>query len=146
MILRYLATRMMLLALLFSFTYSVHADNASETAMLTATKNWLNLLDQADYQNAWQQAATVVQQAISLEKWQAVMRETRLPLGQLKHRKIKQISPVKDLPNLPQGEYYLVIYETELSKPVTVQETLITQKTSENSWPILTYRINVPEK
>jgi hypothetical protein len=61
----------------------VTAQDSGTKAAQESVESWLTLVDSRRHAASWEGAATVFENAITKEKWQAAVESVRGPLGQL---------------------------------------------------------------
>ena len=87
-------------------------DAEKKQAAVQAAQQWLKSVDDGNYAESWDQAATFFKEKVTREQWQAAMEQKRKPLGKANSRAVKSMSYASALPNAPAGEYVIVIFET----------------------------------
>lgn len=105
-----------------------------------AANNWLAIVDAGDYPLSWQQAASLLQTAVTQPKWESSLQTGRLPLGAVKSRQLKTANFSRTLAGAPDGEYVLISYETQFEFKAQAIETLTTMKDRDN-WKVAGYFI-----
>lgn len=69
---------------------------------------WLALVDDGDYQESWSQAASPVQDAVTLDGWTTSLQDARGPLEPFGERTLVDSREMTNPPGAPEGEYVLV--------------------------------------
>ncbi len=122
----------------------VWAENEeAEQKAVDAAKAWLALVDAGRFGESWDTAASFFRYAVSKEKWDARLVNSRVPLGRVLSRKIDQKKYVKDLPDAPKGEYVVIIFKTAFDGMPVAFET-ITPYFENGTWRVCGYAIKPP--
>lgn len=93
---------------------AVYADSKSEAEK--AARQWLEEIDNGQYDRSWEQSATFFKQAVSKGSWDSNMKSQRTPLGKLVTRKLKEENYQTNIPGVPPGQYYICVYNTDYGK------------------------------
>ena len=102
--------------------------------------DWLSLVDSLEYAASWQQAAPVLQQRESESTWEQSLESVHGPLGPLLYRSVQDRESTSEAPNLPEGEYVVIVYESSFTQLEAATETVIVTKTDQ-SWQVADYSI-----
>ena len=121
---------------------NIHADEASEKAALTSALAWLALADGGKYPETWDQAATYFRNAITKDQWVASLKGGRAPLGRLLSRKLKSKMYTKSLPGAPDGEYVVIMYDTQFENKASAVETVTPMLDKDGKWRVAGYLIH----
>jgi len=84
-------------------------------ASAQVAENWLQLIDQENYDQSRHAASSLLKTAIPLQTWIDLMQNIRKPLGEVRSRKILEQKSAKDPVNLPKGDYMALVYATSFS-------------------------------
>ncbi|EIJ0985277.1 DUF4019 domain-containing protein [Vibrio vulnificus] len=117
-------------ALLFAQTKSIDV----------AASDWLSLIDNQHYGESWDSAGSLFRSQISKGEWAAAVGAVRTKAGNLESRILTTTTSMKSLPNVPDGEYVVVQYQTTFSAKQST-ETL-TLSNSKTGWVVIGYFIN----
>jgi hypothetical protein len=115
-------------------------DNADERAAVAAAKEWLSMIDAANYRVCWQRTHPSFREDISAENWAWAINQVRKPLGEVVSRELKQAKFTRDLPDAPSGEYVLIEFSTEFAGKPDRTETIVPVKAGKQ-WVISGYVI-----
>jgi uncharacterized protein DUF4019 len=121
-----------------------HAPMMQQTAEQIAVReaeSWLAMMDAGKYVDSWKAAAAVVRSAVTMEKWDSTMKSVRDPLGKLESRKLQSATYTTLLPNVPEGDYVVILYETSFEHKATAQETVIMSREKDKVWRVAGYYI-----
>ncbi|NDJ84098.1 DUF4019 domain-containing protein [Vibrio campbellii] len=111
----------------------------TKTIDITAS-DWLSLIDNQHYSESWDSAGGLFRSQISKDEWAEAVGAVRTKLGNLESRSVVTTESMKSLPNIPDGEYVVVQYQTVFSgKKSTETLTLSKNKTG---WVVIGYFIN----
>jgi len=101
---------------------------------------WLANVDQQKYDKSWETASTYFKSAISKEQWIQTM-ALRGALGNLVSRKLKDKQQFTFLPGAPDGEYYVLTFNTAMKNKTAAVETLTMMKDKDGQWRAAGYFI-----
>ena len=107
---------------------------------VSATIAWLELIDSAQYQASWKQAAPLFQNQLSSQQWTQALMQVRKPLGKLRSRKAIHVSAVSSLPGAPDGEYVIITLAADFQNKNAAIETATVSKV-EGEWRSIGYFI-----
>ena len=125
--------------LFFYFSPTTTAQPTPEQSAQRATEEWLVLVDAEKHAESWEAAAQAFRSAVGKDQWATAVTAARGPLGKLKLRKLKSATYTKTLPGVPNGEYVVVIYESEFENKPAAQETVIPMKDKDSQWRVAAY-------
>ena len=117
--------------------------NASDPDPITAQAsviNWLELLDQAKYEDTWESAAPVFKEALSAKQWARAAGSARKPLGTLVSRELIGTQYRNELPGVPEGDYVIFQFKSSFEKRNEVIET-VTPTLVEGHWRVSGYYV-----
>jgi len=113
---------------------------AHETAARSAAARWLNLLDQGDYQEAFEWEAQDFRMSRTQSQFVRYMQARRAPFGRALGRKFIGAANVRKLVGVPEGNYVSVLFKTQFEKKSETAERVILVE-QEAGWRVLEYRI-----
>ena len=136
-------TRSLLLLILAALLTppAVHADEAKEAAAVKAAEAWLALIDNAEYDKSWDEAAPVFKQAVPRNQWVQQIRTVRGPLGALKSRTLLGAKYTTEIPNGPKGEYVIMQFQTSFGNKENAVETVTPMLDDKGVWRVSGYYI-----
>ncbi|MCB2194105.1 MAG: DUF4019 domain-containing protein [Deltaproteobacteria bacterium] len=102
-------------------------------------KHWLGLLDQGNYDEAYRQAAPVLQAAVTPAKWRQMMTQLAAKTGPSKERKLLHGRATQDLPGAPKGNYYLAVFEPNFTRQPKLLEQVALILESDGQWRVAGY-------
>jgi hypothetical protein len=107
---------------------------------LTAGRAWLKLLDQGNYGESWETATKFIQYTLTKEEWIQSMDILRKPLGSMIDRTLVDMRVAMNPPNVPEGEYMILVFDTKFSSGTTAKE-LLTMQEHQGVWRLYTYSL-----
>jgi hypothetical protein len=116
-------------------------DNATETAATNSAENWIKFIDDAKYDESWDNAAEAFKIALSKDKWRDAVQPVRLPLGKLLSRHVKSKEFTKTLPGAPDGPYVVIQYESTFEHKQSAVETIVPMLEKDGKWRVSGYFI-----
>ncbi|HDY7889936.1 TPA: DUF4019 domain-containing protein [Vibrio vulnificus] len=105
-----------------------------------AALDWLSLIDSQNYEESWNSSGELFRSQISKDDWVEVVGSARESVGNLQSRRLSDAKKLNSLPNVPDGEYVVVQYQSVFSGE-QVTETLTLTKTMKG-WRVIGYFIN----
>jgi len=120
----------------------IHANEVSEKAALASAIAWLALADGGKYPETWDQAAAYFKNALNKDQWVASLKRGRTPLGKVLSRKLKSKMYTKSLPGAPDGEYVVIMYDTQFENKASAVETVTPMLDKDGKWRVAGYLIH----
>lgn len=108
-------------------------------ASAQVAENWLQLVDQENYDQSWHTASPMLKTPIPLQTWINLTQNIRKPLGEVRSRKILEQKSVKDPANRPKGDYMALAYATSFSHKNEGHELVTLFQESDGQWQVLKY-------
>ena len=112
-------------------------DVSTEIAPATS---WLEVVDSGKYANSWQQAGVFFQENVPKALWVSKLEEVRAPLGKVQSRQGISRQELTAIPQLPDGEYVILEFQTDFENKADSIET-VTLKKSAEQWQVIGYFI-----
>lgn len=116
----------------------------SEAEIAAARKvasQWLQELDAAHYDPAWQAASEGMQQRVSQTLWTARVQLTRKPLGALVSREPEASKTATELPGLAAGNYVVIEFDSRFAEERAAVETVTLVQDDKGDWKVAGYFI-----
>ena len=111
----------------------------AERSAYEATKPWIALMDQGEYEKCWDEAAPWFRDKISSrDMWIAKAHETRDPLGNLVFRELNTTTYKTNPMGAPDGEYTIVVYSSSWDAG-SIYESVSMQRQPDGSWGVVGY-------
>lgn len=133
------------LVVAFSLLMSVPALAAPATSMTTSpddrAKQWMTLIDDQNYADAYQQMGAVARGKIAADSWTQKIRGAREPLGAMSSRALKDVKMTKTLPGMRDGQYTTVRYDSTFAHKAASIES-VTLVSENGGWSVIGYFIN----
>ena len=103
-------------------------------------KQWLTLVDDQNYAEAYKQMGAVARGKASAEEFAKSVGGVRAPLGAMSSRTLKDVNLAKTLPAMRDGQYAIMRYDAAFAHKSAAVETLYLA--SENGgWSVIGYFI-----
>jgi hypothetical protein len=120
-----------------SFT-SAQTPDKKKTAVNVAQK-WL--IDSGKYEDSWSEAAGFFKNAVKKDEWVRAMDAYRKPIGKTVSRKLKSTYYEKSMPGAPDGEYYVIEFESSFENKKSATETVTPILDKGGQWRVSGYYI-----
>lgn len=125
---------------LFLVSMSIHASEDKIRDADQAAGKWLALVDGRQYQDSWDQAASLFKQQVGTDSWRQSISAARQPLGAMISRKLISATYATSLPGAPDGEYVVLQYQTTFRYKKNAVET-VTPMLDNNRWRVSGYYV-----
>ncbi len=126
--------------LLIMLPLTIQASEEKKTSARKAATAWLNLVDQQQYQDSWEQSATLFRKQVNASTWTQQMTAVRQPLGNANSRILLGATYATSLPGAPDGEYVVLQFQTVFKFKKDAIETL-TPMLDNGYWRVAGYYI-----
>jgi hypothetical protein len=113
---------------------------ANEMDARTAALNWLQLLDDGDYEEAFEFEAQDFRMYRTQSQFVRFMQARRAPFGKMIERKFIGAAHVERFVGAPEGNYESVLFKTNFERKNPTAERVILIK-QEVGWRVIDYRI-----
>jgi len=121
------------------------SEDAAKSSAQAATDAWLRLIDEGNFTESWNTAASSFKTAITSEKWNTRIGEARKPLGALINRtrasSLYQTSVPKPNGDVIKGEFVIEQYDSSFENLNAARETLTFTKDTDGQWRAAGYFI-----
>ena len=104
-------------------------------------KQWLGLIDDKNYSDAYTQMGAAAQGKIQSGPWAQKISTTREPLGAMSSRTIKDVKMSKTLPGMRDGQYATVQFDSSFAHKASAVETVV-MTSDKGAWSVIGYFIN----
>ncbi|SRR5260370_14403930 len=91
--------------------------------------------------DSWQHASSTFRRAIDESGWAKKATAVRESLGKNVNRRTKSSEPASTLPGAPDGEYYVMKFDSSFERKKSAFETVIAMKDTDGSWRVAGYFI-----
>jgi len=113
----------------------------AEKAAIQAANAWLQLVDNGDYAESWQESAKFFRNALAKDRWEQSCQAFREPLGKLVSRQVSSTHYTTTAPGAPDGQYVIIRYETSFENKKSAVETVTPMLDSDGQWRVSGYYI-----
>jgi len=116
-----------------------------QNVALAATTAWLGLMDGGKYAESWEQAAESFRNVETRGDWIATSQQVRSPLGKVLSRKQTSAKISKTVEGMPDGNYFVVHFDTAFEKQAATEETVSFAQEKDGQWRAIGYFIKPKE-
>jgi hypothetical protein len=113
---------------------------ANEGAARIAAEKWLNLLDQGDYEEAFEWEAQDFRMTRTQNQFVRYMQARRVPFGRTLSRSFIGAANIHKFVGVPEGDYESMIFKTAFENKSPTAERVILVKQNVG-WRVIDYRI-----
>ena len=99
------------IALLIGLSGSAFADQRQDEAVAASTA-WLKMVDDGDYAAAWSDVAHLFKGKMDVDAWVQSVSAPRGQVGALKSRKLQSYMETTSLPDVPDGDYAIIVFDS----------------------------------
>jgi hypothetical protein len=117
------------------------AQDARATTVQRVARDWLAVVDRADYAESWKQAAAKFRLAMTPERWSEAAKSVRGPLGAVDQRTLVRTTFTRTFPGAPEGEYALVVFRTAFQNKTQSEETITVEQEADGQWRVVGYTV-----
>jgi|GEM_PF-1368188 hypothetical protein len=114
---------------------------ADRNAAVAAVEAWLKLLDEGKYEESYKEAGAYFRNSVSEGEWLRAIATFRGPHGKATSRKKISTTTTPPLEGLPEGDYFVVEYETNFEKKQNCTENVTALKDPEGKWRVIGYHL-----
>jgi Protein of unknown function (DUF4019) len=104
-------------------------------------KQWLGLLDDQNYDDAYKQMGPTAQHKTTANAFSSNLGAKRSPLGAMASRTIKSIKLSNNLPGMRDGQYATVQFDSSFAHKAQATETVVLAS-DKGAWSVISYTIN----
>jgi len=108
---------------------------------VAAAAAWLQMVDNAQYGETWEQACAYFKGAVPKEQWETQIRGVRGPLGAVLSREVDSAKFTTSLPGAPDGEYVVIQYRTRFENKTSAIETVTPMRDPDGTFRVSGYYI-----
>ncbi len=113
----------------------------AERAALHAAEVWLELVDQGQYGESWDEAAQYFKKAVSRQTWEESLEAVRTPLGSNTSRTVQSMQYRTSLPGAPDGDYVVIEFRSSFENKRSAIETVTPMLEEDQTWRVSGYYI-----
>lgn len=114
---------------------------SKDQASVALAQTWLAMVDKGQYGQSWETASTYFKSMMTKELWVSQVAAVRNPLGVLVSRSLKGSQYLTTMPGVPDGEYYVLSFDTVFKNKVSAIETVTVMKDKDGQWRLAGYFI-----
>lgn len=130
------------LVIIFYPLYHKKPDQQRVAASSAAAVEFLELVDQGNYEQSWHSAATYLRNDMPLEQWLERLQTVRSRAGNVLERKQKDVFATQGgNKGIPEGEYMVYTFETRFTNRDTLEETVTVMLEDDQGWRVAGYFI-----
>ena len=129
----------LIILLIPAFIFSQNKKENKKAQM--AATNWLVQIDKGEYLESWDNAAQYFQNQILQDRGSAALKASRGPLGNSTSRNINSSEFKSELPGAPDGNYYILTYNSSFENKASAIETITLTKGIDGKWRAVGYYI-----
>lgn len=118
-----------------AMTYAAEKEDIAKA--YGAALKWLNILDAGRYDESWNEASTFFKTDVSRNDAKRTFEEFRLPLGEIKKRKIK----LSEFNKAPDGDYLDFVFESDFGNKNSATETVEMVRERDGAWKVSSWGI-----
>lgn len=115
--------------------------NVAVQQAIKAADAWVKLIDDAKYAESWQQAAAFFKEHLTADQWAKMAAAARKPVGRMVSRKFKMAQYATHLLGAPEGQYVVIMYDTEFANRKNAVETVTPMLDKDGQWRVSGYYI-----
>jgi hypothetical protein len=104
-------------------------------------KQWLNLVDDGNYAEAWKQAGATLRTHQSADSFVGQETAKRTPMGAMSGRTLKDVKLTKTVAGMRSGQYAVVRYDSAFAHQAAAVES-VTLASENGGWSVVGYRID----
>lgn len=112
---------------------------SSTTISVGTVEGWLHHVDALDSVGSWTEASAFLQQKLTKEKWETILKKTRAPIGTVITRRHTVTQYASHLPGIPDGTYAILQFHSTFTGKESTVETVIFSKEADGQWRALGY-------
>ena len=120
---------------------SVKAESEKQEVAISGALNWLTLVDEAKYEDSWNDAAEYFKTVVKKEQWVQSLQAVRKPLGNIISRETKNATYKASLPGAPKGQYVIIPFQTSFKNKNSAIETVTPMLDKDGNWRVSGYYI-----
>ena len=113
--------------------------DADRQEAVAAAESWLALLDRKDFEGSWQTAAGLFRSAVSAKLWEESVEKAYGNVGRPQSRALDTADYKTELPGAPDGEYFVLTYNTAFEKKQNGVETVVPMRDTDGKWHVSGY-------
>jgi hypothetical protein len=129
------------LLIIFLPLYNEKPDEQKAQAAAAAAAEFLALVDADKFAESYQRSAKLLKEKVSEQQWVEQLRKTRAVAGPLLGRSQKEISYSTTAQDSPEGEYILILFDSNYQAKPGATETITLMLARDATWRVAGYFI-----
>lgn len=117
------------------------AQDARESVVQAAAREWLQKTDRLDGQASFDSAGAKFKAAISVAQWTEALKKARGPFGKTLQRASVSTAFSRQFQGVPDGDYALLVYRTAFEKKSEGHESVTLEREADGQWRVIGYFI-----
>lgn len=134
--------RVLLAAVIVALSAGMCFAASPEKKAKSAANNWLELIDNKDYAQSYDATASFFKANVSKSDWIQTCGSLRDMLGKAEYRKLVSSRRESRMQGAPDGEYVILIYETDFKKKANAQEIVVPMLDKDGKWRVSGYHVD----
>jgi hypothetical protein len=114
---------------------------AAKARAVKAADRWLKLVDDGKYGESWTQASSLFKDHVTEDQWAQEVGAARKPIGSVISRKVASAHYMTSLPGAPDGDYFVIRYQTSFENKRAAVETVTPMLDKDGRWRVSGYYI-----
>lgn len=106
---------------------------------IASALNWLDLLESEKFADSWKNTAPLFQTKVPEATWINQISAIKKSLGKNSNRELKSISFAKQLPGAPDGEYFIIRFQSSFANKPKIIETITPKLNKNGDWQVSGY-------
>jgi Protein of unknown function (DUF4019) len=131
----------LVLLLLSTLPASAASMTDKEQAALQAAREFLALIDSANYAESWDVTAMFFKQKVPKKAWISEIESLRPIFMTVKERKTRSITYSTSFPGIPAGEYVVIQFDTNFEHKPDALEMVTPMLEPDGHWRVAAYYI-----
>lgn len=104
-----------------------------------AAMDFLEIVDQGDYEAARKESATLLKGRVTLDDWIEYLSKLHNTLGPVLDRKLETASYSTTAKDSPDGEYVILTFTSQFKRKVGITETIVVMVDKNRGWRVAAY-------
>lgn len=130
-----------LISTVLFFACTIKQNPEAEKAAVKVAAPWLKLIDDGKYAESWTEAASFFKKEVNEKLWLQQLTKIRKPLGKNLSRKLVSKKYTTKLPEMPNGEYVILQFESSFENKKFAVETVTPMIEKTGEWKVSGYYI-----
>lgn len=134
--------KLLLAAMIVALSAGLCFAASPEKKAQIAAKNWLEMIDNKDYAQSYDEAASFFKANINKCEWLQTCGSLRDMLGKAESRKLVSATRQEKMKDAPDGEYVILVYKTDFKRKAGAQEIVVPVLDKDGKWRISGYHVD----